>query len=132
MPSGAPSLCIYICMYILSMHACMIYIFRPEAKHQSFKRMTKCIFWPQMLTQMVQKHNMRNAWELGEHMHVNHKMTLYEGTIIDDRHLLRPGQQLFLALVEQSTCSIAELVGVTGACITGIIIYRQFTTIVCC
>ena len=38
----------------------------PEAKHQSFKRLSKTIFWPRMLLQFAEKHNLRVAFDIQE------------------------------------------------------------------
>ena len=116
---------------VASMHVCMqltcngvkcacIYLYctyRPEAKHQSFKRMSKSIYWPQMLTQMVQKHNMRNAWELMEQVHVNHQTTVADGSIVDDRHILRPSSTLYSSIVKQSKMSGSALDDSGAICI---------------
>jgi hypothetical protein len=59
--------------------------------------MTGTIFWPKMLTQMVEKHNMRVAWELKEEVHTNHKIDLVEGTVSAEMHLIKPEHPMHLA-----------------------------------
>ena len=57
---------------------------RLEAKHQSFKRLSPTIYWPKVLIQFAEKHNMRIAYEIMEGMHANCMIGFASGTSVED------------------------------------------------
>ena len=76
---------------------------RPEAKHQVFKRMGKTTYWPQMLTQFGDKHNMRVAYELEERQHINQAFNLVDGTSTDTL-CVAPGSPMHYTIATLSRC----------------------------
>lgn len=72
-------------------------VVRPEAKHQYFKRLTPTIYWPKVLVQFTEKHNMRIAWEVHEGLHCNQLVDVIDGTQMEHQ-TIEPGSSLHASI----------------------------------
>ena len=87
---------------------------RPEAKHQFFKRLTPTIYWPKVLLQFTEKHNMRIAWEIHEGLHINQLVDVIDGTQMEEQ-CVSQGCPLH-ATIKGLSDAVAGIVGMMARC----------------
>jgi hypothetical protein len=87
---------------MLSQH--VVCMDRLETTHQAFKRLLPTMYWPKVLVQFAEKHNMRVAFEVAEGTHVNWTAELADGASIEE-FVATPGQPMYQMVLQHSASS---------------------------